>query len=163
MPARTIVGVDFAVDPPNAGIAPGTLRPDDIKIPFLDEVTGGPRDDARDPSAEPRYDAAYSRDSFRKKVASFAPAAGKKVIRGALTLYRCLRDPATPKWARARIVGALGYFIFPLDAIPDVVPLAGFSDDLGVLALALATVATHIKPEHKEKAEAKLRTWFPDR
>ncbi len=83
------------------------------------------------------------------------------MIRGALVLYRCLRDPNTPKWARTRIIGALGYFIFPLDAIPDVVPVAGFSDDLGVLALALATVALHIKPEHKQKAEEKLKTWFP--
>ena len=119
------------------------------------------RDDAVNPSAEPNYDEAYSKESFRKKVAAFAPAAGKEVIRGALVLYRCLRDPNTPKWARTRIIGALGYFIFPLDAIPDVVPVAGFSDDLGVLALALATVALHIKPEHKQKAEEKLKTWFP--
>ena len=123
-------------------------------------MTDAPRDDAS-PSAEPNYDAAYSRKSFRGKLVGFAPAAGKKVIRGALVLYRCLRDPDTPKWARARIIGALGYFIFPLDAIPDVVPIAGFSDDLGVLALALATVALHIKPEHKQKAEEKLKTWFP--
>ena len=118
-------------------------------------------DDAANPSCEPNYDEAYSKESFRKKVAAFAPAAGKEVIRGALVLYRCLRDPNTPKWARARIIGALGYFIFPLDAIPDVIPVAGFSDDLGVLAFALATVALHITPEHKEKAEEKLKTWFP--
>ena len=115
-------------------------------------------DDVANPPAEPNYDEAYSKESFRKKVAAFAPAAGKEVIRGALVLYRCLRDPNTPKWARARIIGALGYFIFPLDAIPDVVPLAGFSDDLGVLAFALATVALHIKPEHKRKADEKLNS-----
>lgn len=111
-------------------------------------------------SAEPSYEEAYSRASFRAKLAGFAPAAGKEVVRRALTLYRCLRDPATPKWARARIIGALGYFIFPLDAIPDAIPIGGFSDDLGVLALALATVVGHIKPEHKRQAEEKLRTWF---
>ena len=117
-------------------------------------------DAAAIPPPEPNYDEAYSKESFRKKVAAFAPAAGREVIRGALVLYRCLRDPNTPKWARARIIGALGYFIFPLDAIPDVVPVAGFSDDLGVLAFALATVALHITPEHKQGAEEKLKTWF---
>ncbi len=116
------------------------------------------RGNATNPSPDPNYDEAYSKQSFRKKVAAYAPAAGREVIRGALVLYRCLRDPNTPKWARARIIGALGYFIFPLDAIPDVVPVAGFSDDLGVLALALATVAFHIKPEHKQKAEEKLNS-----
>ena len=117
--------------------------------------------DQTDHEGQPDYGGAYSRKSFRGKVAAFAPAAGKEVIRKALTLYRCLRDPDTPKWARARIIGALGYFIFPLDAIPDVVPLTGFSDDLGVLALALATVAFHVKPEHKRQAEEKLAGWFP--
>ena len=120
---------------------------------FENEQAGG--------NGQPNYDEAYSRESFREKLTGFAPAAGKGVIRRALTLYRCLRDPATPKWARARIIGALGYFVFPLDAIPDVIPLTGFSDDLGVLALALATVAFHIKPEHKRQAEEKLAEWFP--
>ena len=124
-------------------------------------MTEAERDRTGNPSAEPRYEQAYSRESFREKLAGFAPAAGKEVVRRALTLYRCLRDPATPKWARARIIGALGYFIFPLDAIPDVIPLGGYSDDLGVLALALATVVGHIKPQHKRQAEEKLREWFP--
>jgi uncharacterized membrane protein YkvA (DUF1232 family) len=123
-------------------------------------VNSAAGDDGRNASSEPDYQEAYSRESFREKLAAFAPAAGKEVIRKALTLYRCLRDPATPNWARARIVGALGYFIFPLDAIPDAIPIGGFSDDLGVLALALATVVGHIKPEHKRQAEEKLSTWF---
>lgn len=123
-------------------------------------MTTAARDHAGRRPAEPSYEQAYSRESFREKLAGFAPAAGKDVVRKALTLYRCLRDPATPKWARARIIGALGYFIFPLDAIPDVVPLGGFSDDLGVLALALATVVGYIKPRHKQEAEEKLKTWF---
>lgn len=123
-------------------------------------MTSSSRKSSASPSVEPNYEEAYSRKSFREKVAAFAPAAGKEVVRGALVLSRCLRDSDTPKWAKARIIGALGYFIFPLDAIPDAVPLAGFSDDLGVLALALATVALHIKPEHKRKAEKKLAEWF---
>lgn len=113
-------------------------------------------DPADTPAAASNYEASYSQKSFWKKVARFAPAAGKKVMRGALVLYYALLDKDTPKWARARIAGALGYFIFPLDAIPDVVVGTGFLDDLGVLALALATVAGHVKQQHTEAAEAKL-------
>ncbi len=123
-------------------------------------MTDAAGDHVPNPPAEPDYEAAYSKKSFREKVATFAPAAGKEVVRGALVLYHCLRDPNTPKWARARIMGALGYFIFPLDAIPDILPGAGYSDDLGVLALALASVVHHIKPEHKQQAAEKLKTWF---
>ena len=48
-------------------------------------------------------------------------------------------------WAKATIVGALGYFITPLDAIVDLTPVVGYADDLGVLALAIAAVATYVR------------------
>ena len=54
----------------------------------------------------------------------------------------------------------MGYFIFPLDAIPDITPVVGYSDDLGVLAMALAAVAIHIKDEHKQQAIEQLERWF---
>ncbi len=108
----------------------------------------------------PDYEASYSEDGFRTKVGKFAAMAGVDVIRRALVLYYCLQDPDTPKWAKARIVGALGYFIVPVDAIPDFVPVAGYSDDLGVLALAFATVVIHIKPAHREAAAQQIRKLF---
>ena len=66
----------------------------------------------------------------------------------------------TPAWAKGVIYGALGYFIFPLDAIPDVVPVVGYADDLGVLTAALAMVAIHITPEIKEQGRQRLEQWF---
>lgn len=70
--------------------------------------------------------------------------------------FYCARDPATPMKVRMILFGALGYFILPLDAISDFLPLVGFTDDIAVLTLALATVATAIKPEHRQKAEEAL-------
>lgn len=106
------------------------------------------------------YAHAYSEEALWKKIAAFAGNAGKQVIEKVLTLYYCLRDSDTPARARATIAAALGYFIFPMDAIPDMIPGAGFSDDLGALAVALAVVAAHIKDEHKERAKEVLKTWF---
>jgi len=97
--------------------------------------------------------------SFWRKVARFARQAGEGVIAKALVLYYCLKDPDTPAWARRIIMGALAYFVFPVDAIPDIVPFAGFGDDLGVLIGAIAMVLTHIKPEHRFRAEEKLHEW----
>lgn len=81
----------------------------------------------------------------------------------ALTLYYAMRDKETPKWARGVILGALAYFVLPIDGIPDMVPGVGFADDLGVLTAALAMVVAHITDEHKAKAKEQLRTLFgPD-
>ena len=99
------------------------------------------------------YTGEYTEDSFWKKVKDFAQSAGKEVIMRALTAYYCAIDLDTPAHAKSVIFGALGYFIFPLDAIPDLTPLVGYGDDLGALTLALAMVAAHIKPEHRSKAE----------
>ena len=62
-------------------------------------------------------------------------------------------DADTPVWAKGIIIGALGYFISPVDAIPDIVPVVGYTDDLGALAIALAAIAAHIKDEHVAKAK----------
>lgn len=115
----------------------------------------------QDAAASERDDAAeYSDESFRAKVVAFALKAGRDVIRLALTLHYCLQDEGTPKWARTVIVGALGYFIFPADIIPDFVPGAGYTDDLAVLVAAVATVLVHIKPEHRRQAEERMKEWF---
>ena len=111
-------------------------------------------------SSEPNYADAYSEESLWEKVATFALRAGAEIIEKVLILYYCLQDTDTPSWAKTIIIGALGYFIVPLDAIPDLMAGVGFSDDLGALGLALAAVAMHIKPEHKRQAEERLRTWF---
>ncbi len=94
------------------------------------------------------------------RLRSFALSAGRTVIEKALTLYYCLKDSDTPAWARGVIMGSLGYFVMPLDAIPDIVPVAGFSDDLGALVVALGIVAYHIKKEHADKARRKLEKVF---
>jgi uncharacterized membrane protein YkvA (DUF1232 family) len=70
--------------------------------------------------------------------------------------FYCALDPTTPKRVRAILLGALAYFILPFDAIPDFLALVGFSDDIAVLAAAIAAVRGHMKPEHYEKADKAL-------
>lgn len=73
-----------------------------------------------------------------------------------LSAWFCARDPATPARVRYTLMAALGYFVLPLDAIPDFLPLIGFTDDAAVVAAAIATVAGAITPEHRAKAKAWL-------
>ena len=69
-----------------------------------------------------------------------------------LAAWICTRDPATPRRVRLTLLAALGYFVLPVDAIPDILPFLGFTDDAAVIAAALAAVAGSITPEHREKA-----------
>ena len=63
---------------------------------------------------------------------------------------------------RMKIIGALGYFILPVDLIPDYLPVLGFSDDLAALTWALYSVAKNITPEVKVQAQEQLGKWFKD-
>ena len=102
----------------------------------------------------------YSETGFWEKIKSFALVAGKEVIGKALQLYYTMQAPATPVWAKTVIIAALGYFISPIDAIPDIIPVVGYADDLGVLVAAVATVGTYITDDIKAKAEDKIKEWF---
>jgi uncharacterized membrane protein YkvA (DUF1232 family) len=109
---------------------------------------------------ENEYEAAYSESSFWEKLKSFAVTAGKDVVEKALLLYYAAQEENAPAWAKATIAGALGYFIVPLDAVADLTPAIGYTDDLGVLALAIAAVATYINDDVRSKARDKIQDWF---
>lgn len=102
----------------------------------------------------------YSDESFWDKLKHYARVAGKPVVEMALQLFYALQAPKTPRWAKTVIVGALAYFILPVDAIPDVIPVAGYTDDIGALAAALATVSMYITDDINQMAQAKLQQWF---
>ena len=107
-----------------------------------------------------RYRSHYKESDLWSKIKSVAKKAGVKVIYAALLLYYILDSPDVSKADKAKIYGALGYFILPLDIIPDVIPVVGYSDDLAALLWALQAVWSNITPEIKAKAMNKLQEWF---
>jgi uncharacterized membrane protein YkvA (DUF1232 family) len=114
------------------------------------------------PQQEPTR-ADYSDPGFWDKLRRHARNAGETVVEQALQLYYALQAPATPKWAKTVILGALAYFILPTDAIPDFLPVAGYTDDLGALAAALATVKFYVTEDIKRTAKAKVAEWFGEK
>lgn len=106
------------------------------------------------------YEQEFSEGGFWEKVKHYAKTAGKEVIEKALWLYYAAQEKETPLWAKTTCFGALGYFISPIDAIPDVTPVVGYADDLGVLVAAVATVAAFINDNVRANAAKKLRDWF---
>lgn len=106
---------------------------------------------------------AYSPERFWAKLGAQALRAGRELVERALWLYYAAEREDTPRWARLTIYGALAYFILPVDAIPDLLPGAGYVDDLGVLGAAFLTVASHVDAPVKRLARERMREWFgPD-
>lgn len=71
--------------------------------------------------------------------------------------FFCATDPSTPSRVKLILLGAIAYFVFPTDAVTDLLPLFGFADDAAVLAAAITQVADSITEEHKGKAREILR------
>ncbi len=95
---------------------------------------------------EERFGADFMR--LLKRVARRVPFAEDGVA-----AFLCARDPATPRRVRLTLLAALGYFVLPLDTIPDLLPMMGFTDDAAVIAAAIAAVAGAITPQHRERAK----------
>ena len=108
---------------------------------------------------DPDFNVTYNEKSLWEKIKSQAVKAGRKLIELVLVLFYCLGDEDTPKWAKATIVGALVYFVSPIDAIPDFLP-GGYMDDMAVLVAAAGVVAAHIKSEHRERAREWVEQTF---
>jgi uncharacterized membrane protein YkvA (DUF1232 family) len=105
---------------------------------------------------------AYSEEKLFKKLQRYATSAGIGVVEKALFLWYALQRPETPKWAKAVILSALGYFIMPVDAIMDLTPFLGWADDLAVMTAALAAVSAYVNDDVKTKARTRLHQWFGD-
>jgi len=102
----------------------------------------------------------YSEESLWIKIKQYSRSAGITVIYAALILYYIMIDKKITIKTKLSIAAALGYFILPTDAILDLTPLIGFTDDLGVLLFTLNQVSSNITPEIRNKARQKLGDWF---
>ena len=87
----------------------------------------------------------------KARILSIAKKAGKIIIQNALTLYYTLNSDV-PKWVKVIIAMALAYLVAPIDSIPDLISVLGFSDDLGLLITVLSKIAIHIKDEYRQQA-----------
>ncbi len=107
-----------------------------------------------------RYRKHYSDASFWEKLKRYSKVAGMKVVYPALLLHYLMKSNEVPLKTKLILSAALGYFILPVDFIPDFAPLLGFTDDVGVLLLILRQMAVYITPEIKKQAREHVQKWF---
>lgn len=109
-----------------------------------------------------KYKKYYSENDLFEKIKKYAKVAGVNIVYIGLLLFYTLENPKLPLKIKSIIMGGLGYFIFPIDLIPDLMPVVGYSDDLGVLMGVLVIAAFYIDEDVKNKAKTKLKDWFGD-
>ena len=107
----------------------------------------------------PKVREASVRTAFWTKLRRVAGRIG--FAKEAVAAWYCVADPATPARVRAILVGALAYFILPVDVIPDVILGLGFTDDAAIFWAAWKAVGGHIQDRHRARAAAVLDDGAP--
>jgi uncharacterized membrane protein YkvA (DUF1232 family) len=109
-----------------------------------------------------KYTKKFSELQLWANMSTFAKKIGLKSIYTVLLLYYAYVRKDTPAWAKNIILGTLGYLLSPIDAIPDLSPIIGYTDDIGVLSFGLVTIAAYVNDEVRQKARKRLSKWFKD-
>ena len=59
-------------------------------------------------------------------------------------LFNYFTNDRIPWYRKSIVVGALVYFIMPIDSIPDLAPLIGYLDDLGVITAVIKYLGSEL-------------------
>lgn len=109
-----------------------------------------------------KYRRFFSERDFWAKLGRYARRIGLKAVYTALLMFYAYQRKETPFWAKNIILGVLGYLLAPLDFLPDLAPIIGFTDDIGILTVGLVTIASYVNDDVRVKARTKIEQWFPD-
>ena len=90
------------------------------------------------------------------KIVTGAGTITRELVLDAMTLFYATVDQKTSVYSKSVAIAALAYFIMPLDAIPDFLPIVGYSDDAAMLVGAVVTLKSEISEEHKRRALERL-------
>ena len=80
----------------------------------------------------------------------------------ARTVWGIMRDPRTPIGLKGMMAAALAYVVFPVDLVPDVIPIIGQADDLTILLLVLDMFIQNAPAEVRAEHAARARNGTAD-
>ncbi|MCO5064214.1 MAG: YkvA family protein [Rhizobiaceae bacterium] len=108
-----------------------------------------------------RDDASHRAEDVRLNFWRTARKAARHVpfMEDVVSAYYCALDHDTSIKTKGILLGALAYFVLPVDAIPDILAGVGFTDDVAVLSAALAAVKASITPAHRSAARKAIDDW----
>ena len=107
-----------------------------------------------------KYEQHYNESSFLDKVTKYGKLIGINALYKAVQLWFVMQNPDVPATTKAVIMGALGYLIAPLDFLPDLMPVLGYTDDFVAITFALIKVQGYIDEEVERKSKHLLAKIF---
>ena len=107
-----------------------------------------------------KYEQHFNDSSFLDKVTKYGKLIGITALYKAVQLWFVLQKPDVPARTKAVIMGALGYLIAPLDFLPDLLPVLGYTDDMVAITFALIKVQGYIDEEVERKSKKLLTKIF---
>ena len=107
-----------------------------------------------------KYQQHYNDSSLLDKVTKYGKLIGITALYKAVQLWFVLQKPDVPAGTKAVIMGALGYLIAPLDFLPDLLPVLGYTDDIVAITFALIKVQGYIDEEVERKSKKLLTKIF---
>ena len=107
-----------------------------------------------------KYEQHYNESSFLDKVTKYGKLIGINALYKAVQLWFVMQKPDVPATTKAVIMGALGYLIAPLDFLPDLMPVLGYTDDFVAITFALIKVQGYIDEEVERKSKSLLAKIF---
>ena len=107
-----------------------------------------------------KYGSSYSEDGLWDKISNNIKKAGAGLIYKVMQLFYVAKNPNVPMKIRAAMIAPLGYFISPVDLIPDLAPVVGYTDDAAVIAAAIAFAHVYIDDDVRQQAKNQLCRFF---
>ena len=107
-----------------------------------------------------KYEQQYNDSSFLDKVTKYGKLIGITALYKAVQLWFVLQKPDVPAGTKVVIMGAVGYLIAPLDFLPDLLPVLGYTDDMVAITFALIKVQGYIDEEVERKSKKLLTKIF---
>lgn len=102
------------------------------------------------------YTKDYNEHGMWDKIKKNFKSIGSNLLYKVFQLYYLSKSPTCPLRIKAAIISALGYFVSPIDLIPDLTPIAGYSDDIVAVSIALAMAQTYITDDIRQDAKNSL-------
>ena len=106
------------------------------------------------------YEKYFSESELWQKVGNFGKSLGATVLYPVFLLFNLLKSGDINLKEKAMIIGTLGYFILPVDLLPDAIVGVGYADDAAALTAAVTALASCITEDIQNESKEQLRKIF---
>lgn len=106
------------------------------------------------------YEKYFSENELLQKIGKLGKSIGATVLYPVFLLFNLLKSGDINLKEKAMIIGTLGYFILPVDLLPDAIVGVGYADDAAALTAAVTALASCITEDIQNESKEQLRKIF---